>query len=74
MGGLVGGAWGTFDTSTSTAEVPGGEFSPPAIAAFNSAGPQSIKPASLIGGFDAGYNWQTGNYLAASKAISSGCI
>ena len=36
----------------------------PAIAAFNSAGPQSIKPASLIGGFDAGYNWQAGNYLA----------
>jgi outer membrane immunogenic protein len=64
VGGLVGGAWGTFNTSTSTAEVPGGEFSPPAIAAFNSAGPQSIKPASLIGGFDAGYNWQAGNYLA----------
>jgi outer membrane immunogenic protein len=64
IGGLAGGAWGTFDTSTSTAEVPGGEFSPPAIAAFNAAGPQSIKPGSLIGGFDAGYNWQAGNYLA----------
>ncbi len=64
IGGLAGGAWGTFDTSTSTAEVPGGEFSPPAIAAFNAAGPQSIKPGSFIGGFEAGYNWQTGNYLA----------
>jgi len=64
VGGLAGGAWGTFDTSTSTAEVPGGEFSPPAVAAFNAAGPQSIKPASIIGGFDAGYNWQAGNYLA----------
>ena len=64
IGGLAGGAWGTFDTSTSTAEVPGGEFSPPAIAAFNAAGPHSIKPGSFIGGFEAGYNWQTGNYLA----------
>jgi outer membrane immunogenic protein len=63
-GALLGGAWGTSDTSTSTAEVPGGEFAPPAIAAFNAAGPQSIKPGSLIGGFDAGYNWQAGNYLA----------
>jgi outer membrane immunogenic protein len=64
VGGLLGGAWGTFNTSTSTAEVPGGEFAPPAIAAFNAAGPQSIRPGSLIGGFDAGYNWQAGNYLA----------
>jgi outer membrane immunogenic protein len=63
VGGLAGGAWGTYDTSTSTAEVPGGEFSPPAIAAFNAAGPQSIKPGSFIGGFDAGYNWQAGSYL-----------
>jgi outer membrane immunogenic protein len=34
------------------------------IAAFNAAGPQSIKPGSFIGGFDGGYNWQVGNYLA----------
>ncbi|MFZ3227957.1 MAG: outer membrane beta-barrel protein [Xanthobacteraceae bacterium] len=64
IGGLAGGAWGTFDTSTSTAEVPGGEINSGTIAAFNAAGPQSIKPGSFIGGFDAGYNWQVGNYLA----------
>ena len=64
VGGLAGGAWGTYDTSTSTAEVPGGEFSPPAITGFNAAGPQSFKPASFIGGLEAGYNWQAGSYLA----------
>lgn len=64
VGGLIGGAWGTYNTSTATTEVAGGEFTPPAITTFNAAGPQSFNPASFIGGLDAGYNWQAGNYLA----------
>jgi outer membrane immunogenic protein len=58
VGGLAGGAWGTANTTTSTSEVPGGEFAPPAVAGFNAAGPQSIKPGAFIGGLEAGYNWQ----------------
>jgi outer membrane immunogenic protein len=68
VGGLAGGAWGNFNATTSTFEVPGGEFAPPAIAAFNAAGVQSIKPSAFIGGFDAGYNWQTGIYLLGVEA------
>jgi outer membrane immunogenic protein len=58
VGGLAGGAWGTSNTTTSTSEVPGGEFAPPALAGFNAAGAQSIKPGAFIGGLEAGYNWQ----------------
>ena len=64
VGGLVGGAWGSFDPKTSTPGEPLLEFAPSSLTAFNNAGTQAIKPSGFIGGADAGYNWVFGNYLA----------
>jgi outer membrane immunogenic protein len=63
IGGLAGSAWGTVNASTLTPFVPGDEFNPGTVAAFNAAGPQSIKPSSFIGGFDAGYSWRADPYV-----------
>lgn len=68
VGVIAGVAWGTFDPRTSTMEVPGGEFAPPAVAGFNAAGAQRISSASAIGGLEAGYNWQPGPYLFGLEA------
>jgi outer membrane immunogenic protein len=63
VGGNAGGAWGSFDPTTSTYLVPGDEFTTTSIAAFNTAGMQSIKPDGFTGGFEAGYNWQSNNFV-----------
>jgi outer membrane immunogenic protein len=64
VGGTAGAAWGTFDPSTSTSALPGGEFAPSSLVAFNAAGSSlSIKPSGFSGGFEAGYNWQPGNLV-----------
>jgi outer membrane immunogenic protein len=63
VGGIAGGAWGTADASTSTVSVPGDEFGPLAIASFNSASPQRIKPDAFLGGIETGYNWQPNNFV-----------
>ena len=65
VGANAGGAFGSFDPSTSTTEqIPsylGTNL--PAINAVNAAGPQSIKPAGFTGGFEAGYNWQVNTFV-----------
>jgi outer membrane immunogenic protein len=64
VGGVIGGEWGSSDSTTSVAaNPPGGEFAPPILAAFTANGNQSIKPAGFTGGAEAGYNWQIYNYL-----------
>jgi outer membrane immunogenic protein len=63
LGGLLGGAWGRSNANSSTFEPAGGEFNPVVVGQFNAAGAQTIKPSGFIGGLDAGYNWQAGNYL-----------
>ena len=63
VGGTLGDAWGSFDPRTSTVTVPGFEFAPSSIAAFNAAGVQSIKPNGFTGGIEAGYNWQRSNLV-----------
>jgi outer membrane immunogenic protein len=57
IGGTAGGAWGSFNPSSSTVMVPAGELSAADVAAINGAGLQ-IKPDGFTGGFEAGYNWQ----------------
>jgi opacity protein-like surface antigen len=79
----VGGAGGSFDAKTSTA--PGTYLTDPAdIAAINAAGVQNIKPVGFTGSVQAGYNWQSGpwvagveadyNYLHLKGAASSGAV
>ncbi|MGC1776391.1 MAG: outer membrane beta-barrel protein [Xanthobacteraceae bacterium] len=63
VGGTAGGAWGSFNPSSSTAMVPVGELSAADVQAINAAGSQSIRPDGFTGGFEAGYNWQPSNFL-----------
>ena len=68
VGGTLGGAWGTFDPSTSTVFSNTGYFattSPPAIA---TVGAQSFKPSGFTGGVEAGYNWQMGATVVGVEA------
>jgi outer membrane immunogenic protein len=68
IGGNVGGAWGTFDTSTRTVFSPIGYFDVASVPAVNAIGGQSIKPSNVIGGVQAGYNWQAGRFVAGVEA------
>jgi opacity protein-like surface antigen/outer membrane protease len=69
VGLTAGGAWGAYDTTTSTALSPGGYFPNAAtVAAVNAAGPQSIKPGGFATGIEAGYNWQNGALLVGVEA------
>jgi outer membrane immunogenic protein len=63
LGGNLGGAWGSFDPSTSTVFSPIGYFATTSVPAINTVGGQSIKPAGFTGGAEGGYNWQTGNLV-----------
>jgi outer membrane immunogenic protein len=63
VGGTLGGAWGTFDPSTSTVFSPTGYFNATSVPVVNAAGSQSIKPSGFTGGLEAGYNWQVSNIV-----------
>jgi outer membrane immunogenic protein len=63
VGGTAGGAWGSFNPTTSTECVAGGFFTCGNPQGVNAAGAQSIKPTGFTGGFEAGYNWQTSNFV-----------
>ena len=64
FGITAGGGWGSFHPSTSTVFDPNGYFvGTGTVAALNSAGAQSIKPTGFTGGLEAGYNWQSGNFV-----------
>ena len=55
VGANVGGIWGTFDFSPTTTNNITGAVGAPAIAGLNNS--------SVIGGFQAGYNWQVGQWV-----------
>lgn len=67
VGATAGGAWGSFDPTTST---NGGSYFVGAgsTAAANAAGAQSIKPSGFTGGLEAGYNFQFGSGLVGIEA------
>jgi outer membrane immunogenic protein len=55
VGGNLGGIWGTFDmTPFATNNLTGAAASP---------GTMSMSSSSLVGGFQAGYNWQIGTWV-----------
>jgi outer membrane immunogenic protein len=72
VGGTVGGAWGTFDPTTSTVFNPAGYpvFAgvPANVGVLNAMGLQSLKPSGFTGGAEAGYNWQAGNIVFGVEA------
>jgi opacity protein-like surface antigen len=55
VGANLGGVWGTFDFSPTTTNNITGAVGAPAIASVNNS--------SVIGGFQAGYNWQVGQWV-----------
>ena len=63
VGGNAGGAWGSFDPSTTTVPAPGGSLGFNNVPAVNAAGQQSIKPSSFTGGIELGYNLQASNVV-----------
>jgi outer membrane immunogenic protein len=68
IGANVGGAWGNYDTSTRTVFSPIGYFDIASVPAVNAIGSQSIQPSNVIGGVQAGYNWQAGSFVAGVEA------
>jgi outer membrane immunogenic protein len=63
IGGNAGGAFGSFDPSTSVVFSPTGYFATTSTPAITAAGQQSINPNGFTGGFETGYNWQTSNMV-----------
>jgi opacity protein-like surface antigen len=55
VGGDIGGIWGNFALSPTTADNLTGAIGAP--------GTMNINNSSLIGGFQAGYNWQIGQWV-----------
>src|SRR3974390_1938538 len=55
VGANVGGIWGTFDLNPAATDNLAGTVGLP--------GAVSIKDSNLIGGFQAGYNWQIGMWV-----------
>lgn len=61
VGGTIGGISGNFDPTNVAAGPYFGE--PANVAAVNAAGIQSLKPSSLTGSVELGYNWQFGSMV-----------
>jgi len=55
VGADLGGVWGTFDFAPTTTNNITGAVGAPAVAGLNNS--------SVIGGFQAGYNWQIGQWV-----------
>lgn len=66
IGGNVGGHWGTDKITTTTQS--GGGFTVAGAAAVDAASPTSLHPEGIIGGVQAGYNWQVNTYLLGLEA------
>jgi outer membrane immunogenic protein len=66
VGGNVGGHWGTDKITTTTQS--GGGFTVAGAAAVDAASPTSLHPDGVIGGVQAGYNWQVNTYLLGLEA------
>ena len=63
----AGAALGSYKLDSSTSANT--YLSNPAdVAAVNAAGVQHLKPAGFLGGLQAGYNWQSGHWVAGAEA------
>jgi outer membrane immunogenic protein len=71
VGGSVGGALG----SSKYIETAGGTFTglgPLVVSNINAAGTSSTAPRGVIGGGEAGYNWQIGHFVVGFETDLSG--
>jgi outer membrane immunogenic protein len=57
----VGAAFGAYDPVTAT--YPGALFGPRTSSAVSALGEQNINPLGFAGGFQLGYNWQSGHFV-----------
>jgi outer membrane immunogenic protein len=64
IGGNVGYGWGTGELSA----VFGSSFSPAQAAALTPLATPTLKPQGVLGGVQAGYNFQNGNFLVGVEA------
>ncbi len=69
-GGTVGGALG----SSKYSEAPAGTFTtvPVAVGNIGTVGTSSTAPRGVIGGLEAGYNWQMGHFVLGFETDFSG--
>jgi outer membrane immunogenic protein len=70
-GGTIGGAAG----SSKYTETPSGAFvtlAPPAVPNLAAVGKGSVAPRGVIGGAEAGYNWQFGHFVLGFETDFSG--
>jgi outer membrane immunogenic protein len=56
-------AWGNFDPRTVTVYSDDGWFVPTDIPTIDAVGIQNGKATGFTGGFEAGYNWQSRNFV-----------
>jgi outer membrane immunogenic protein len=66
LGGNVGGHWGSDRLTTTTDS--GGGFGVAGAAAIDAASPTSLKTQGVIGGLQAGYNWQMNTVVFGLEA------
>lgn len=64
----AGGAFGHSNDPTSTVVSPLGYFNVTSVPVVNAVGNQTSDPKGFTGGIQAGYNWQTGNWVAGIEA------
>ena len=71
IGGTLGGEWAASDYS----ETPTGAFihaNPKTVAAMVAAGTGTLSPSGVIGGGEAGFNWQSGLFVLGAETDLSG--
>src|SRR5262245_36142180 len=66
LGLNLGGHWGNDRISTTTDSAGG--FRPAGAAAVDSASPGTLSTTGLMGGFQAGYNWQFGSAVVGIES------
>ena len=68
LGGNIGGAWGGSNTQTSTVFSPTGYFATTSVPAIATTGALKLNTSGFTGGGQAGYNWQSGNFVFGAEA------
>ena len=63
IGVNAGDSWGHSNATTNTAYSTIGYFAPSSATAVNANGAQTLSPKGIVGGIQAGYNWQAGHLV-----------
>jgi outer membrane immunogenic protein len=71
-GFYVGGTVGGVLAGSNYIEAPSGAFGPAFSPSIAAAGSSSVSPRGVIGGIEAGYNWQAGMFVLGLETDFSG--